>query len=149
MMVKPLLERVRFRDPHGRIDVMFGPVVTTEVHLAFCGAITHSINTAEMTVIIEALSFLGPRGPVARDEQSCICYDSQHAVGVSLSAIQVRTHAQGPSGNLGNECVDHATALGTFGRTSSHRVSKFITILKVPCVLVVATASTRSWTATH
>ena len=60
------------RSPHGRIDIMFGPVVTTEAHLAFSGARTHSNNTAEMTAMIEALSFLGPHGPVARDEQSCI-----------------------------------------------------------------------------
>ena len=26
------------RSPHGRIDVMFGPVVTTEAHPAFTGA---------------------------------------------------------------------------------------------------------------
>ena len=51
---------------------MFGPVVTTEAHLAFSGARTQSNNTAEMTAMIEALSFLGPHGPVARDEQSCI-----------------------------------------------------------------------------
>ena len=67
------------RSPHGRIDVMFGPV-TTEAHLAFSSARTHSNNTAEMTAMIEALSFLGPHGPVARDEQSCIYYDSLHAV---------------------------------------------------------------------
>ena len=29
------------RSPHGRIDVMFGPVVTTEAHLAFTGARIH------------------------------------------------------------------------------------------------------------
>ena len=55
------------RSPHARIDVMFGPIVTTEAHLAFSA---HSNNTAEMTAMIEALSFLGPHGPVARDEQS-------------------------------------------------------------------------------
>ena len=43
---------------------MFGPVVTTEAHLAFSGARTHSNNTAEMTAMIEALFFLGPHGPV-------------------------------------------------------------------------------------
>ena len=63
---------VTSRSPHGRIDIMFGPVVTTEAHLAFSGARAHSNNTAEMTAMIEALSFLGPHGPVARDEQSCI-----------------------------------------------------------------------------
>ena len=47
---------------------MFGPVVTTEAHLAFSSARTHSNNTAEMTAMVEALSFLGPvaRLPVRR-----------------------------------------------------------------------------------
>ena len=34
------------RSPHGRIDVMFGLVVTTESHLAFSCARAHSNNTA-------------------------------------------------------------------------------------------------------
>ena len=50
--------------------------------MLFSGARTHSNNTAEMTAIIEALSFLGPRGPVARDTNSRVCYDSKHAAGV-------------------------------------------------------------------
>ena len=126
---------------------MFGPVITTEAHLAFSGARTHSNNTAEMTAMIEALSFLGPHGPVARDEQSCIYCDSLHAAGLCLGTIQSRTHVQlavaclrsmifaqrklpltmqhayGHSGNLGNECADHAGALGTSGFTSSHNVA--------------------------
>ena len=53
-----------------RIDIMFGPVISTEAHSAFSGARTRSNNTAEMTAVIEALSFLGPRGPVARDVDS-------------------------------------------------------------------------------
>ena len=61
-----------FRSSHGRIDVMFDPVVTTEAHLAFSGVRTHSNNTAEMTAMIEALAFFGPRGPVTPDEQSCL-----------------------------------------------------------------------------
>ena len=32
-------------------------------------------------------------------------------------------HVYGHGGNLGNECVDHAAALGTFGLTSSHNVA--------------------------
>ena len=56
------------RSPHGRINVMFGPVVTTEAHPTFSGARTHSNNTAEMTAMIEALSFLGLHGPVIREE---------------------------------------------------------------------------------
>ena len=82
------------RSPHGRIDVMFGPVVSTEAQLAFSGARIHSNNTADMTAMIEALSFLGPRGPVARDGQSCIFYDSMHAAGICLGTIQARTHVQ-------------------------------------------------------
>ena len=76
---------VNFRSSHGRIYVMFGPVVTTGAHLAFSGARTHSNNTAEMTAMIEALSFLGPRGPVTHDERSrflmvlsCCWYLSLH-----------------------------------------------------------------------
>ena len=126
---------------------MFGAVVTTEAHLAFSGARAHSNNTAEMNAMVEALSFLGPHGLVARDEQSCIYCDSQHAAGVCLGTIQARTHVQlalacqrsmiraqhklrltmqhvyGHNGNLGNECADHAAALGIFGHTSSHNVA--------------------------
>ena len=80
------------RSLHGRFDVMFGPVVTAEAHPAFSGARTHSNNTAEMTAMIEALSFLVPHGPAARDEQSCIYYDSLHAAGLCLGTIQARTH---------------------------------------------------------
>ena len=71
---------------------MFGPVITTEAHLAFSGARTHSNNTAEMTAMVEALSFLGLRGPFARDTNSCIYDDSKHAAGVCLGTIQARTH---------------------------------------------------------
>ena len=125
---------------------MFGLVVTSEAHSAFSGARTHSNNAAEMTAMIEALSFFGLHGPVAWDEQSCIYYDSLHAAGLCLGTIQARTHVQlalacqismilaqrklritmqhvyGHSDNLGNECADHAAALGTLGSTSSHNV---------------------------
>ena len=82
------------RSPRGRIYVMFGLVITTEAHLAFSGARIHSNNTAEMTAMIEAVSFLGPRGPVTHDEQSCIYYDSMHAAGICLGTVQARTHVQ-------------------------------------------------------
>ena len=66
---------------------------------------------------------------------------------MSLGTIQARTHVQlalacqqsmiraqhmlrltmqyvkGHGENLGNECADHAAALGTFGLTSSHNVA--------------------------
>ena len=77
------------RSPNGRIDgILSGPVVTTEAHIAFSCARTHS-NTDEMTPMIEALSFLWPRCPVARDANSCIDEDSKHA-----GTIQARTHVQ-------------------------------------------------------
>ena len=125
---------------------MFGPVVTTEAHLAFSGARKHSNNT-EKTAMIEALFSLGPYGPVTRDEQSCIYYDSVQPAGICLGTIQARTHVQlalacqqymirvqhrlrltmqhvyGHGGNLGNECADRAAALGTFGLTSGHNVA--------------------------
>ena len=136
------------RSPRGRIFVLFGPVITTEAHLAFSGARAHSNNSAEMTAMIEALSFRGPHGPVTHDEQSCIYYDSLHAAGICLGTIQARAHVQlalacqqsmiraqrrlrlttqhvyGHSGNLGNECADHAAALGTFGLTHSELYSE-------------------------
>ena len=73
--------------------------------------------------------------------------DSQHAASVCLGTIQARTHVQltlacqrsmifaqrklrltmqhvyGHNGNLGDECADHAAALGTFGLTSCHTVA--------------------------
>ena len=82
------------RSHHGRVDIMFGLVFTTEAHLAFSGARTQSNNTAEMTAMVEALSFLGPRGPLACDTDSCVCCDSKHAAGVCLGTIQARTHVQ-------------------------------------------------------
>ena len=145
------------RSAHGRFDIMFGLVITTEAHSAFSGARTHCNNTAEMTTLIEALSFLGPRAPVARDMDSCIYCDSMDAGGVCLGTVQARTHVQlalacqrsmlcaqhrsrltmqhvyGHTGNLGNECVDHAAALGSLGLISSHHLP----------VVVVVTVSAR------
>ena len=77
-----------------RIDVMFGPGVTTEARLAFAGARVHSNNTTEMSAIVEALSFLGPHGPVARDAHSCVFYDSKHAASVCWGTINPRSHAR-------------------------------------------------------
>ena len=132
------------RSPRGSIDVMFGPVVTIETHPVYSGARAVSNNTAEMTAMVEALYCLGPRGLVARQERACIFYDSKHAAGIRSGTIQARTHVQlalacqrstlcvqhrlrltmqhvyGHGGNLGNECADHAAALGSFGFISSH-----------------------------
>ena len=51
---------------------MFGPVVSTEAHLTFSGARTHSNSNAEMTPVLEALPFLSSRGPVTHVDQSRI-----------------------------------------------------------------------------
>ena len=126
---------------------MFGPVITTEAHPAVSGARTHSNNTAEVSAMIEALSFLGPHGPVVRDANSCTYYDSKHAAGVCLGTIQARTqvqralacqqsmlcvqhklrstmqHVYGHTGNLGNECAGDAAALGTLGLVSNHNLA--------------------------
>ena len=131
------------RSSDARTDVTFGLAITTEAHLAFAGARTRSRNTAEMIAMIEALSFLGCRGAIARDANSCIYFDSRHAA-VFLGTIQARTHVQlavacqqsmpcvqhrlrftmqhvyGHVGNLGNECAHHATALGTLDFVSNH-----------------------------
>ena len=58
------------RSPDGRPDIMFGPVFTTEAHLACAEARLHSNNIAGLSSIVEALSFLGPSGKVARDSDS-------------------------------------------------------------------------------
>ena len=132
------------RPPRGSVDVMFGPVVTSETHLAFSGAKASSNNTAEMIAMIEALYFLGPRGSIARHEEACIFDDSKHAAGICLGTIQARFHVQlalacqrstlcvqhriwltmqhvyGHVGNLGNECAVHAAALGSLGLIFSH-----------------------------
>ena len=100
------------RPPHGRIDVMSGPVVTTEAHHAFSGARSHSM--------IEAFSFLGSRGLVALVNKcarvSTIC-DSCSAQTTTYHAPRVWS-----KGNFGNECADHAGAFGTFRFVSSHNV---------------------------
>ena len=94
-----------------------------------------------------ALSFLGPRGPVARDVESSFYYDNKHAGGVCLGTIQARTHLQlalacqrsmlcaqhrlrltmqhvyGHTWNLGHVCADHAAALGSLGLISIHNVA--------------------------
>ena len=132
------------RSLHGRIDIMFGPVITAEAYLTFSHARTHSNNTAEMTAMIKALSFLGPHCPVARDVSSGIYYDSTHAAGVfwhdssphtcpigtrmstvhDFRSTQTSAHhakgVYGHTGNLGNECADHAAALGTFDLVLNH-----------------------------
>ena len=94
------------------------------------------------------LSFLGPHGPVAHDANSCVFYDSKHAAGICLGTIQARTHIQlaltcqqpllkiqhrlrfsmqhvyGHAVNLGNDCADHAAALGALGSVSNHNPSR-------------------------
>ena len=143
LMVKLWLDVVIWRSPHGRIFVWFGLVLTTEAHIALSSARTHS-NSANNTVMIEALAVLGLYGPVARKGQSCIDDESLHAARICLSTIQARTHVQVVLAcqqsmiraqhrlrltmqqvfrhgcNLGNECAYFSIAIGTFGFISSH-----------------------------
>ena len=87
------------------------------------------------------------RGPVARERSSCIYDDSKRAAGVCLGTIQARTHVQlalacqqsllsvqhrlrltmqhvyGHTGNLRNECADHAAALGSPGLVSHQNLA--------------------------
>ena len=123
---------------------MFGPFVRNETHPAFSRTTASSNNTAEINAMLETLHFLSPRGSVARHEETCIFRDSKHAAGKCLGTIQTRSHVQlalacqrstlsvqhklrltmhhvfGHAGNLGNECADHAAALGSLGRISNH-----------------------------
>ena len=76
-----------------------------------------------------------------------VFYDSKHAAGVCLGTVLARTHVQlaltcqqlllkvqrrlrftmqhvySHAENLGNECADHAAALGAFGLVSNHNRS--------------------------
>ena len=38
---------------------MFGLVITTEAHLAYAGSTIHSNNTADLSSVVEVLSFSG------------------------------------------------------------------------------------------
>ena len=132
--------------PDERHFIMFGPVITTEAHLAYAGAGLHTINTAELSGIIEPLSFLWPAGPVTRGPQACIFYDSQNAPNICLGLTQTRTnvhvgltsqqlllqtqlrmritmqHIYSHRQNLLNECADHAAALSALGFISNQNV---------------------------
>ena len=94
-MVKPLLDGVLSLDL--AMEEWLSCLVRSSqprIILLFQVSEPTPINTAELTALIEALSFLGPCGPVARDANSCIHYDSKHAAGVCLGTIQARTHVQ-------------------------------------------------------
>ena len=93
-MVKPWLGGVLSLDFPMKELMLFGPVFTTETHLAFSSARARSNNTAEMTAMVEALSFHGPHGPVARESNSGVYYDPKHAADVCLGTIQARPHVQ-------------------------------------------------------
>ena len=66
--------------------------ITTEAHVAYAGARLHSNNSAELSSITEALSPLGPNGPVARNSQAPIFCDSKLAAGICLRTIQSRAN---------------------------------------------------------
>ena len=93
-----------------------------------------------MSAIIEALSFLGPHGPVTFEAFSCIfcvCLGTMHArthvqLGLFCQQLLLKVqrrlrftmqHIYSHAENLGNECADHAAALGAFGLVSNLNLS--------------------------
>ena len=57
-------------------------------------------------------------------------------------------HVCGHTGNLGNECADHAAALGTLGLVSNHDLALHVgfAITLIPLLVVVlATTLAKSW----
>ena len=118
------------------------------------------------------LSFLGFRGPVARDMDSCISYDSKHAAGVCLGTIQARTlmfnwrlHVSGrryaTNTGYGSPCNTCTDTLGTWVLNVLimplrlvHLASSPVTILPLAgfiitlthlLVVVTVTTSVTSW----
>ena len=84
-------------------------------------------KNSQMTAVIEALSFLGPRGHVARDMDSCICYDSKHVAGVCQGTVQAHTHIFilrlhvsgrrcAPNAGYGLPCTHHSLLSGRAGQ---------------------------------
>ena len=146
------------------------PVLTTEAHLAYAGARTHSNNTAEISSMIEALSFLGNSGTLARDARSCFFYGSKRAAGVCfghnpcsdvqlglsyqrlLLKVQLRLrftmqHVYSHAETLGNECADRAAALRIFGLVSNQNLStRWARHSLIPIhALLLATTLVMSW----
>ena len=77
-----------------------------------------------MMAMIEALSFVGPRGTVqarTRVQLALACQQSMLSVQHRLRLTM--QHVYGHTGNLGNECADHAAALWTFCFVSNHNLA--------------------------
>ena len=71
-----------------------------------------------------------------------VCYAPKHRLRLTVQ------HLYGHRGNPGNECADHAAALGTFGLTSNQNVAtRWIhhNISTHPRVLMAVKTSLRSW----
>ena len=79
-----------------------------------------------------------------------VCLGNTCPIGTCVSAVDAKRSTQvmyGNTGNLRNECADHAAALGTFGLVSSQtlvHVGLVITLI-LPLVLVLATTLETSW----
>ena len=89
-------DRFIARSHHGRNGIMFGLVIPIEALLAFSGARTLSNNTAEMTAMIGALSFLDSmaRLPVMRIRVLFFLTPSMLRVFVCIGTFQARTDVQ-------------------------------------------------------
>ena len=125
------------RSLHGRIDIMFGPVITTEAHLALVPESTPTTPLkcrpwlrpspfldpmVQLPVMRTRVSFMTPNMlPVFAQARfrphACTAAERQHRPRFTMQ------HVYGHTGNLGHECADHAAALGSLGLVSSHTLS--------------------------
>ena len=118
---------------HGRIYIMFGPVVTTEAHLAYAGSRTH--NTAELSSIVARFTFMHflrfqvrcqyllGHNPIT-DKRPPRSRMSTPFIANSVKATDHHAaHLQSCAGSRKNECVHHAASLGTFGLVSNQNIS--------------------------
>ena len=104
-------------------------------------------TTLQLSGTVESLHFLSLVDPVLRGSHACVFFDSRHAADVCCGSVQPRTnvrfastrqqlllhvqlrirptlrHIYSHGGNVGNECADHAEALGALGFVSSRNVN--------------------------
>ena len=73
---------------------VYGPVVTDESDQRWLGAQKHSNNTAELTAIAEALTWLQTEAPGPEHVPVSIRYDSQYAANAVQGATQAQANRQ-------------------------------------------------------
>ena len=112
------------RSLRGRIDVMFGPV--SRQKLTWHSQVPESTPTIPLKC-----RPLSKRSPFLDPMAAGVCLGThvQLALASQQSMVSVQhrlqltmRHVYGHTGNLVNECADHAAAHGTFGLVSSHNL---------------------------